>query len=237
MVNDMRASSGHLGRVTTSVLFLLLLAACAGNTPADESAPASEEASPTSTESAASPSEPSEPASDPPSATASAEQSEGASGLTIPREFPCDPIDETTVEELIGGEIGLTREWEPGDQPFGDLQPPSTNFGCQYVAEGGAEFGLTMVGDELTEDQWRERFTSDLECDGLEVPEAIIGEIVRAEVCTAQFPEGWSTVDVSGLFGGTGILCSTYVPDELIDETYPARLLAECGRILLELAS
>jgi len=131
---------GQLGRVTAPVLFLLLLAACAGNNPADESAPASDEASPTSTESTAppsEPSEPSEPASESPSATASAEQSEGASGLTIPREFPCDSIDETTVEELIGGVVGLTREWEPGDQPFGDQQPPSTNFGCQYVAEGG----------------------------------------------------------------------------------------------------
>lgn len=221
----------------------LALAACAAS-PATEPAPTlsleplASERQPSVAPSSSESLEPSASAS----TSASSAASEEAAGLAIPLQFPCEAIDQATVEVLIGGAIGQQREWEPGEQPFGEDQPPSQNYGCQYVSavvsDAGAapEFGLSMSGEELTSEEWQERIGDSGNCEELEAPAAIVGDEVKAVACPTSV-DGWSSVALSGLFGGTGLMCSVFVPDDRIDGDFAAALVEECGRVILELAT
>jgi hypothetical protein len=175
-----------------------------------------------------------------PEASASPPASPSAASLVIPKEIPCDAIDLAVVEGIIGGSIATEREWEPGDQPFGDSVPPSSNFGCQYLVEGPQgsvpEFGLTLLGRDLTEDQWEEMFSSSTNCRELEASADLLGDQVVAEVC-ASGTEGFSNLTMRGLFGSTGVVCGAYLPDELIDPAVEAAAIGECARIIAELSS
>lgn len=237
MSHRFRHSHGAI-LVALSVL-LAVLAGCASSPEA-----ATVDPTPTATGDATA-----TPASEPP-ATATATQatespaaspsaSPSAASLVIPSEIPCDAIDLATVEGIIGGEIATEREWEPGDQPFGDSVPPSINYGCQYVVEGPQgsvpEFGLTVLGRDLSEAEWEEIFASQTDCRDAEASVDLAGDVV-AEVC-ASGVEGFSNVTLRGLFGSTGVVCGAYLPDELVDAALQAAAIGECARIIAELAS
>lgn len=223
----------HLGLV---LLATALLAACGGGTPTDAASARpsadtdepSEAARPTAQASeAAGPSE-------------SASSSEEASGeIAVPLEFPCGVIDLGAVEQLIGGAIVTSFEWEPGDQPFGDSTPPSSNFGCQYLADRSAdggpasEFGIVLLGEELSDEEWESVTSARLgDCEGLEV--AV--DLAEATAVRCGAMPGYSNIVLHGLFGGSGLMCSALRPDDAIDAALEAAVVAECARIVLELA-
>ena len=176
-----------------------------------------------------------------PGATGEPSASQVPTALVIGRASPCGSVDVGTVSELIGQAPAEQNTWSPGDHPFGDDLPASPNFGCQYIGARNSsgmasEFGVVIPGEELTPDEWVVR-SSDLDgCRDLTAPPAIVGDLVKARVC-ASVVSGWSQVALSGLFGGTGVICATLVPSGSIDAAYEASVIDECARILLEVAT
>lgn len=232
-----RAISPVRRLATAPVLIGMLLVACSSGTPASESS----DAAPSSGASASP--EPAASMTSAPSlqaASPSASEEAVATGLSIPIESPCHAIDADTVEELIGGPIETEREWDPGDQPFGTDRPPSQNYGCQFVGammEGGnaPEFGLSMPGAEAIPEEWEERMSANMgDCRDLETPAEVEGDLVAAAVCESF--AGWNNVIVHGVFDGTALLCSVFVPDDRVDEAFEDSVVDECGRIILALA-
>jgi hypothetical protein len=175
-------------------------------------------------------------------ASPSASEEAVAAGLSIPIESPCHAIDADTVEELIGGPIETEREWEPGDQPFGTDRPPTQNYGCQFIGavmEGGnaPEFGLSMPGVETIPEEWEERMSSNMgDCRDLETPAGVEGELVAAVVCANEFAPGWNNLIVHGVFDGTALMCTVFVPEDRVDEAFEDAVVDECGRTILDLA-
>lgn len=232
-----KAISSVRRHATVPVLIGLLLAACSSGTPASESTDAvpssGASASPEPTASATA-------VASFQAASPSASEEAVAAGLSIPIESPCHAIDADTVEELIGGPIETEREWDPGDQPFGTDRPPSQNYGCLFVGavmEGGKapEFGLSMPGARAIPEEWEERMSSSMgDCRDLETPADVDGELVAAAVCESL--SGWNNVIVHGVFDGTALLCSVFVPEDRVDEAFEGAVVDECGRIILDLA-
>ena len=215
----------------------ILLAACGSGTTASPVGDASPSGDPGATpelSASVAPSPSSEEAS--PSASEDAAEAE----LEIPIESPCQAMDAETAEELIGGPVETERTFEPGDQPFGAGRPPTTNYGCQFigaVVEGGnaPEFGLSMAGEATTAEDWEARMGSSLsDCRDLDVPDGLEGDLVAAVVCESV--PGWNNVIVHGVFGGTALMCAAYVPEDRVDEAFEADVVAECERIIMDLA-
>ena len=236
MNNRFRPSSA-----TAALVALLLVAACSSpttntgsidpatptQTPPDATAaPTSTAAAPTSSAAAA------------PTSSAAAAPSGSPSALVIPLAFACDAMDAKATERIIGGPIALANEWEPGDQPFGEAEPPSSLYGCRYALaedEPSPTFEILIPGAKLSDDDWAAR-TSDLDdCRDLAAPEGIVGDAVMARVCPAN-PEGWSRIVLTGLFGGTGVKCDLFVADDSIDAALEETVIEECRRIILDLS-
>lgn len=224
---------------TVPVLIGLLLVACSSGTPASESS----DAAPSSAASASP--EPAASMTSAPSlqaASPSASEEAVEAGLSIPIESPCHAIDAEAAAELIGGPIETEREWDPGDQPFGTNLPPSQNYGCQFVGavmEGGnaPEFGVSMPGAETIPEEWEERMSSNMgDCRDLETPAGVEGELVAALVCANELAADWNSVIVHGVFDGTALLCTVFVPEDRVDEVFEDAVVDECGRIILDLA-
>jgi len=170
--------------------------------------------------------------------SAAAAPSGSPSALVIPLAFACDAMDAKATERIIGGPIALANEWEPGDQPFGEAEPPSSLYGCRYALaedEPSPTFEILIPGAKLSDDDWAAR-TSDLDdCRDLAAPEGIVGDAVMARVCPGN-PEGWSRIVLTGLFGGTGVKCDLFVADDSIDAALEETVIEECRRIILDLS-
>lgn len=176
-------------------------------------------------------------------ATATTEPSpseDAAMTLDIPLEAPCHAIDMSAVEALLGEEPVVETEWVPGDKPYG-LDVEAESFACAYEGTPGSdgasrEFVLKIDSKERSVETWQEFYDNADTCRKFEAPSGIQADAIGALVCPSAF-DGWSRVMLAGVFGVAATTCHLLVPDDEIDPTLEASVLAECARTLIELGS